>query len=122
MPLTSINSFLKTCGVQEMSVLTAVAKITGDLSVKEQISFYIANAKKASHFEVFWTCYGIQLPDMVTVLKYYSCMQCSSVPCKLSFSLSGYINRKQRCSLSLSTIQFSMYRKNQYDNSRDYKT
>ena len=53
MPLTSISSFLKTCGVQEMSVPTAVAKITGDLSVKEQISFYIANAKKTPHFEAF---------------------------------------------------------------------
>ena len=39
MPLTLINSFLKTSGVREMSVPTALAKVADDLSVKEQISF-----------------------------------------------------------------------------------
>lgn len=115
MPLSSLNNFLKTCGVQETAIPTASVTIQDDISVREQTSFYMANVKNIPHFETFWTRYGTQLPDLVSVLKCYSCMQCSSVPCESSFSISGYIDRKQRCSLSASTIRYSMCLKNQYD-------
>ena len=86
------RAFYSGGGLQEMSVSTAVAKITGDLSVKEQISFNMTNAKKTTHFEAFWTPHGIQLPDLVAILKYRSSMQCSSLPCQSSFSVSGCIS------------------------------
>ena len=79
MPLSSLNNFLKTCGVQETAIPTASVTIKDDMSVREQISFYMSNVKNIPHFETFWARYGTQLPDLVSVLKYYSCMQCSSV-------------------------------------------
>jgi len=111
-----LDNFLKTYGAQETVEVTASAKVKDNVSVKEQISIYMLNVKSVPHLETFWTRYGTQLPDLLAVLKYYSCMQCSSVAFESSFSVSGYINRKQRCSLSSSAILYSMCLKNQYEN------
>ncbi|CAF3092360.1 unnamed protein product [Rotaria sp. Silwood2] len=93
MPLSSLNRFLKTCRVEKPMASTAAATIKDDISIKQQISFYMANVKDVPHFAAFWRKYGIHLPDLVSVLKYHLCMQYSSVPCKSSFSASGYMRR-----------------------------
>jgi hypothetical protein len=94
--------------IQEIMELTASVKIKDDIFVKEQISIYMANVKNVPHFGICWTTYGIQLRDLISVLKYYSCLQCNSVPCESSFSVSSCINRKQHCSLSSPAIRYSI--------------
>ncbi|CAF4007827.1 unnamed protein product, partial [Rotaria sp. Silwood1] len=68
MPLLSLNNFLKTCGVQDTFESTPSFKINDDISVKEQISIYVANVKNVPRFETFWIKYGTQLPDLNSVI------------------------------------------------------
>ncbi|CAF4098315.1 unnamed protein product, partial [Rotaria sordida] len=68
MPLSSLNNFLKTCGVQNIFESTPSFKTNDDISVKEQISIYVANVKNVPRFETFWIKYGTQLPDLNSVI------------------------------------------------------
>ncbi|CAF2033783.1 unnamed protein product [Rotaria magnacalcarata] len=115
LPSLSLNKFLKTCGIQELIKTTEAVKIKEEYTVKEQVAFYVANVKSLPNFETFWTKYGEQLPDLVSLVKHYSCMQSTSVSSESAFSISGYINRKTRCSLSSAALRFSMCLKKPYE-------
>ncbi|CAF4253720.1 unnamed protein product, partial [Rotaria magnacalcarata] len=115
LPSLSLNKFLKTCGIQELIKTTEAVKIKEEYTVKEQVAFYVANVKSLPNFETFWTKYGEQLPDLVSLVKHYSCMQSTSVSRESAFSISGYINRKTRCSLSSAALRFSMCLKKPYE-------
>ena len=113
-----LNKFLKTCGIKETITATKIVNIQQTYAVKEQLSFYVTNVKKIPDFQKFWNKYGEQLPDLERLVKHFSSMQATSCSSESSFSISGYINRKNRCSLSPSALRFSMCLKNHYELAR----
>ncbi|CAM4892820.1 unnamed protein product [Rotaria socialis] len=117
MHLSILNRFLQTCGINE-TVTTTPMNIQSVYSIKEQMSFYVTKAKQMPNFQQFWTHFGAELPDLARVAKYFSSMQVTSYSSESSFSMSGYINRKNRCSLSSSALRFSMCLKKQYEQTK----
>ncbi|CAF3355420.1 unnamed protein product [Rotaria socialis] len=117
MHLSILNRFFQTCGINE-TVTTTPMNIQSVYSIKEQMSFYVTKAKQMPNFQQFWTHFGAELPDLARVAKYFSSMQVTSYSSESSFSMSGYINRKNRCSLSSSALRFSMCLKKQYEQTK----
>ena len=106
-----LNKFLKTCGIKETITATKIVNIQQKYAVKEQLSFYVTNVKKIPDFQKFWNKYGEQLPDLKRLVKHFSSMQATYCSSESSFSISGYINRENRYSLSPSALRFSVFKK-----------
>ena len=64
--------------------------------------------KQAQEFETFWNEKQTLLPILSSLVRRFSIIPATSVASESAFSLAGYINRKQRCSLSPTTIRYLM--------------
>ena len=110
---------MKACGIIETLTTTKAVNIQQTYTGKEQLSFYVISIKQIPDIQQFWNKYGAQLSDLALVAKRFSSMQATSCSGEPSFSVSGYINRKNRCSLSPSALRFSMCLKKLYELARN---
>lgn len=74
----------------------------------EEVSLYVAKAKEGDDFRTFWNKHNDQLPRLSQLARRYCLIPASSVASEAAFSRAGYIQRKQRSSLSPKALQQSM--------------
>lgn len=107
-----IDSFLAECGFATKTS-TPTSNTNRARSIKEELTFYTSNAEKSMSFEQFWNKYQGDLPLLVTLVREYNIRPATSVASEGLFSVAGYVQRKQRSSLSPETLRYSMILRDQ---------
>ena len=109
----NIDSLFNLCGIEPSVVLTPSLKKAW--SIDEEIGYYIFSINTEQvKFSAFWSSQEERLPIMSSVVRRISIIPASSVPCESTFSIAGYIRRKERCSWSPRAIRYSLVLKDRH--------
>lgn len=110
----NIENLFCLCGVESTSILSPSS--TTVWSIEEEIGFYVSfvNRDEKVTLAPFWTDHESRLPMMSTVVRRINIIPASSVPCESTFSVAGYIRRKQRSSLSSTALRYSIVLKDSH--------
>lgn len=108
--LSTINQFRIAC--RSSSVDAAVAPKpevkAKPLTLKQEFSLYVSSSKSLKDFQTYWNENKSVLPILSSYARRYNCIPTTSVASESAFSVAGYIDRKQRASLSTTTLRYLM--------------
>jgi hypothetical protein len=104
-----LDEFDRVCGLKSTSESSSGPK---RLSVDEEISFFVKAVHSADDFQRFWKQNQTTLPRLASLVRRYNVCPATSVASESTFSIAGYLNRKQRSSLSSTAMRYSMVLKN----------
>lgn len=102
--------FTRLCGLSGPMNRT-VGKI---LTIDEEISHYVKAVQAGDDFQAFWCQYRKKFTRLSSIVRRINVIPATSVPSEAAFSIAGYINRKQRSSLSPMSIRYSMVLKDRH--------
>jgi hypothetical protein len=103
---------------QQMNRLAGIDTNQPDVrptSADVEISLFTNSIKTKQSFKEFWSTHRHSFPRLVTLVNRYCIVPATSVASESAFSISGFIARKQRSSLSSRTLRHLLvlkYRKN----------
>ena len=103
------DEFDRLCGLERPEKLPVGVK---PLSIDEEISFFIKAAQAADDFRHFWRVHQSSLPRLASLVRRFNICPATSVASESTFSVAGYLQRKQRSSLSPSAMRYSILLKN----------
>ncbi|CAF3102323.1 unnamed protein product [Rotaria sp. Silwood2] len=107
-PAERLKLFRAKCGIaQPLSTL----KKSKTVSLKQEIAKFETLDKDEHSFSTFWKKYERSLPLLSKMARRYGSITASSVPSESSFSIAGYLARKNRSSLSAKNLKYSMFLK-----------
>lgn len=107
-PLLAIEKFLLNCESPLVSRSTTTTSTTKAFTIQQEIGYYISSIDKDTDFEEYWKKNQSYLPILARMVRHYCVMPISSVASESAFSIAGYIQRKQRSSLSPAALRYSM--------------
>lgn len=107
---TSIQQFKMSCNHESIAPLVTPgnAHRHPHLSIKEEFSFYMSKHKESKDFQSFWNDNQSTMPFLSSFVRRCSVIPATSIASESAFSIAGYIQRKQRASLSPSTLRYLM--------------
>lgn len=100
--------------LSETNAVPTGISTTKAYTISEEIGYYISSIQRESSFASFWTGQHLKLPLMAAVAHRISNIPATSVPSESSFSVAGYIARKQRSCLSSDAIRYSLVLKDRH--------
>ncbi len=108
--LSTINQFRISCRSSSTDAATAPKQEskTKPLTLKQEFSVYITTSKSLKDFKTYWDEKKALLPILSSYARRYNCIPTTSVASESAFSVAGYIDRKQRASLSTTTLRYLM--------------
>ena len=77
-------------------------------NTKEEVMYFNTEINKYDNFSHFWEENTKYLPLMTSLVRKVSIIPATSVASESAFSIAGYVARKQRSSLSSSSLKYSM--------------
>ncbi|CAF1514723.1 unnamed protein product, partial [Didymodactylos carnosus] len=95
------------CGVKRSNGTLRLAN-KKQLTIDEELCHYVKAVQSATDFRQFWLDNELSLPRLAHLVHQYNAVPATSVASESSFSVAGYICRKQRTSLSPKAVQYSM--------------
>jgi hypothetical protein len=107
--LDVFDEFDRLCGLKPAEKLSVTLK---QLSINEEISFFIKAVHSAYDFQRFWITHQATLPRLTILVRRFNICPATSVASESTFSVAGYLQRKQRASLSSSAMRYSIVLKN----------
>ena len=108
--LSTINQFRMLCRPSSTDAETAPkpeAKVKA-LTLKQEFSRYISTSTTCKDFRTYWNENKNSLPILSSYARRYNCVPTTSTASESAFSIAGYIDRKQRASLSTTTLRYLM--------------
>jgi hypothetical protein len=87
---------------------TSTSSTLKTLTIDEELSRYIAKATSGGDFQPFWNTHQSLFPRLAQLVRRYGIVPATSIASEAAFSVAGFIQRKQRSSLSPLTLQYSM--------------
>ena len=78
------------------------------LTIEQEIGMYISSIDERTDFQEYWRSRDQQLSKLSRLVRRYSIMCATSVASESAFSIAGYLQRKQRSSLSPKALRYSM--------------
>ncbi|CAF4750603.1 unnamed protein product, partial [Rotaria magnacalcarata] len=109
---TMLQNFFLTCGIK----LQATSTIFKPSTIKEEIAQYVATVNLYQTFSQYWYANKDRLPILSSFVRQYNIMCVTSIDCESSFSIAGFLHRKNRSSLAPSTLRYSMILREQVKN------
>ncbi|CAF4810968.1 unnamed protein product, partial [Rotaria magnacalcarata] len=109
---TMLQKFFLTCGIKLQATSTAFKPST----IKEEIAQYVATVNLYQTFSQYWYANKDRLPILSSFVRQYNIMCATSIDCESSFSIAGFLHRKNRSSLAPSTLRYSMILREQVEN------
>ena len=107
--LSTIQKFKISCNnAVSLGGLSRIAPPSKELSLKEEISIYVSKCKASSDWQGFWNDQQRSMPLLASFVRRYGIIPATSVASESAFSVAGYLQRKQRSSLSPSTLRYLM--------------
>ncbi|CAF2755436.1 unnamed protein product [Rotaria sp. Silwood2] len=77
-------------------------------TLKQEFSLHISTSTSCKDFQTYWDENKTRLPILASCARRYNCASTTSVASESAFSVAGYIDRKQRASLSTTTLRYLM--------------
>ena len=114
--LSTIQKFKISCN-QSLSTFrnsAQAAQTPNTLTLKEELSLYLSKCKASNDFDTFWKENQTSMPLLASFVRRYGIIPATSVASESAFSVAGYVNRKQRSSLSPSTLRYLMVLKKSF--------
>ncbi len=102
---------------QRLAVLCGHSRSTtiqNEMSVDEEISGYINVTGSATSFSAFWCLYEKQFPRLAKLVRRINVIPATSVSSESLFSVASFLQRKQRASLSSTTLRYLLVLKNRH--------
>jgi hypothetical protein len=81
---------------------------TSPLTLKQEFSLHVSASTSATDFKTYWNDNKNRLPILSSYSRRYNCVPATSAASESAFSVAGYIDRKQRASLSTTTLRYQM--------------
>lgn len=107
--LSTIEQFKNFCRVTPVTTTPQNQhSMPRPLSIKEELSMYMSTYKQSNDFESFWNQKQKLLPTLSLFVRRYNIIPATSVASESAFSVAGYVQRKQRASLSPTTLRYLM--------------
>ena len=108
--LLMINQFRMLCRSSSTDTETEPKQETKakELTLKQEFSLYISTSTSCKDFQTYWNENKNRLPILASYARRYNCVPATSTPSECAFSIAGYIDRKQRASLSTTTLRYLM--------------
>ena len=108
--LSIMEQFKNACNIASATdALTSnPTRTVKPLSLKEEFSMYMSTYKQSKDFEAFWNQKQHMLPILTSFVRRYSVIPATSVASESAFSVAGCVHRKQRSSLSSTTLRYLM--------------
>ena len=108
--LSTINQFRISCRSSSLDAATApkLEVKPKALTLKQEFSLYVSTSKPMEDFQTYWNEKQSALPILSSYARRYNCIPTTSVASESAFSVAGYIDRKQRASLSTTTLRYLM--------------
>lgn len=103
-----LDQFTQLCGLTTATTAASQPVMLRIPTHDEELSWYVSEAKQGGDFQMFWSKHNGQLPRLSELARRYCLIPASSVASEAAFSRAGYIQRKQRSSLSPKALQHSM--------------
>jgi hypothetical protein len=103
----SIEAFLIKCAAPLPTRITT-STTTKTFTVHQEIGYYISSIDKTTEFQEYWKKNQHHLPILSRLVRHYCVIPMTSISSESAFSIAGYIQRKHRCSLSATTLRYSM--------------
>ncbi|CAF2210409.1 unnamed protein product, partial [Rotaria magnacalcarata] len=110
-PLLAIETFLSNCEAP-LPLSSSTSSATKLYTVQQEIGYYISSIDKETDFQEYWNKNQNCLPILSRMVRHYCIIPITSVASESAFSIAGYVQRKQRCSLSATTLRYSMLLRN----------
>jgi hypothetical protein len=107
--LDVFDEFDRLCGLKPPETLSVALK---QLSIDEEISFFVKAVHSADEFQRFWITHQATIPRLATLFRRFNICPATSVASESTFSVAGYLQRKQRASLSSSAMRYPIVLKN----------
>ena len=101
-----LDAFLIGCGLDPPQ--TSSTGLSSNKTIREELAFYTNALKTRQVFEEFWTTHEKDLPCLSTLVRSFNIRPVTSVASESLFSIASYVHRKQRSSLSPTTLRYSM--------------
>lgn len=104
---TALQSFFNKCEYSLSSEEFPSNEVTA-LTIQQEIATYTSSTKESADFEQYWKKHHRQLPRLAGLARRFCIMTATSVASECAFSIAGYVQRKQRSSLSPAALRYSM--------------
>jgi hAT family C-terminal dimerisation region len=109
---TMLKKFLTKCGVASTTDSTDQCRT---LTIQQEIARMASLPKDNQDFSVFWQTHENTMPLLATQARKYLAVSATSVPSESAFSISNYILRKNRLSLTSKNLKYCMFLKDKLD-------
>ena len=108
--LSIINQFRNSCRSSLTDTISTSKKHikSTSLTLKQEFSVYVSTSKSSRDFQSYWNDKKGALPILSTFTRRYNCIPATSVASESAFSVAGYVDHKQRASLSPKTLRYLM--------------
>ena len=107
-----LQKFLTRCDVNSIAD-------AGDQSrtptVQQEIARMISVSKNDQDFCIFWQKHESTMPLLAVQARKYLAISATSVPSERVFSISNYVLRKNRMSLTSKNLKYCMFLKDRFD-------
>ncbi|CAF0861750.1 unnamed protein product, partial [Didymodactylos carnosus] len=106
--MSKMDRFLINCDYQSETSLEQATTIK-EMTIREEIARYISTIEHDTKFDKYWRENEQILKRLAALVREYNITPATSVASESSFSVAGYIQRKQRASLAPSTLKYLMF-------------
>ena len=103
-----IKSFLTKCGLGSGVTLASPRRVP---TIEQELAKLSSIPKDDYTFDSFWQENGKGLPKLAGIARKYLSICATSVPSESAFSVSNYILRKNRLSLTSKNVMYTMFLK-----------
>lgn len=105
----ALDVFSQMCGDFSATMpSTSTSSTIKTLTIDEELSRYIVKATSGGDFQPFWNTHQSLFPRLAQLVRRYGIVPATSIASEAAFSIAGFMQRKQRSSLSPLTLQYSM--------------
>ena len=105
---TMLKKFLTKCGVN--SNVDAV-ELNRSLTIQQELARMVSLSKENQECCLFWQQHHGSMPLLAVQARKYLAISATSVPSESAFSISSYVLRKNRLSLTSKNLKYSMFLK-----------
>ena len=103
-----LKKFLTKCGVNSNADASDLRR---SLTIQQELARMVSLSKDNQDFSLFWQQHHSTMPLLAVQARKYLAISATSVPSESAFSISSYVLRKNRLSLTSKNLKYSMFLK-----------
>jgi hAT family C-terminal dimerisation region len=103
-----LNQFLAKC---EANSNADAGDLRWSLTIQQELARMVSLSKDNQEFSLFWQQHHSTMPLLAVQASKYLAISATSVPSESALSISSYVLRKNRLSLTSKNLKYSMFLK-----------